>query len=253
MAATITELMRANLLEVFDQRDGALRRAAIARIYAADVRWTDEDGVTVGHAALDAKAVELQAKLGDLRFIAVGPTYQTLGLGYLAFHLVKPDSDAPVVSGFDVAIVRDGVIVELYTVLTDQPRHTRAIVEKLYKRIGAGDIEGVIDLLSDDFHWDIPGDTETVPWLGKRDTPQGVREFFALMGAHVDRQAMDINRIVVEGQDAVVLGRAAVIVRATGKLMDTLFAVHIVVDDDGRINRFVMFEDSWHVSAAMRP
>jgi N-acetyl-anhydromuramyl-L-alanine amidase AmpD len=30
-------------------------------------------------------------------------------------------------------------------------------------------------------------------------------------------------------------------------------AVHIVVDDDGHINRFVMFEDSWHVSAAMRP
>ena len=62
-------------------------------------------------------------------------------------------------------------------------QHTRAIVERLYKRIGAGDIEGVIDLLSDDFHWDIPGDTETVPWLGKRDTPQAVREFFALMGA----------------------------------------------------------------------
>jgi hypothetical protein len=51
---------------------------------------------------------------------------------------------------------------------------------------------------------------------------------------------MDINRIVVEGQDAVVLGRATFVVRATGKLIDTMFAVHIVVDDDGRINRFVM-------------
>jgi len=121
MAATIAELMHANLLEVFDQRDDALRRAAIARIYAGDVRWTDDDGVTTGHGALDAKAVELQAKLGDLCFVAAGPVYQTLGLGYLAFHLVTPDSEAAVVSGFDVAMVRDGVIVELYTVLTDQP------------------------------------------------------------------------------------------------------------------------------------
>jgi hypothetical protein len=119
---TITELMQANLLEVFNQRDDERRRAAIARIYADDIRWTDDDGVTTGHAALNAKAIELLARLGNLQFIAAGPTYQTLGLGYLAFHLVEPGGNSPVGSGFDVAIVRDGVIAELYTVLTDQPR-----------------------------------------------------------------------------------------------------------------------------------
>jgi SnoaL-like domain len=114
--------MHANLFDVFNERDRTRRRAAIARIYADDVRWTDYDGVTVGHAALDAKAVELQARVGDLQFIAAGPTYETLGFGYLAFQLVEPGSDVPQVSGFDVAIVRDGLIAELYTVLTDQPR-----------------------------------------------------------------------------------------------------------------------------------
>jgi len=131
-------------------------------------------------------------------------------------------------------------------------QQTRATVDKFYERIGAGDISGVIDLLSDDFSWEIPGDSETVPWVGKRTTPAAVEEFFAHMGNHVDRKAFDIDRIVVDGQDAVVLGRAIVTVRATGKLMDTLFAVHIVVEEDGRISRFVMFEDSWHVSASMR-
>ena len=132
-------------------------------------------------------------------------------------------------------------------------QQTRATVDKFYERIGAGDISGVIDLLSDDFSWEIPGDSETVPWVGKRTTPAAVEEFFAHMGNHVDRKAFDIDRIVVDGQDAVVLGRAIVTVRATGKLMDTLFAVHIVVEEDGRISRFVMFEDSWHVSESMRP
>ena len=55
---TIANLMQANLLEVFNQRDHAARQAAIMRIYADDVRWTDDDGVTVGRVALDAKAVE---------------------------------------------------------------------------------------------------------------------------------------------------------------------------------------------------
>jgi len=112
--------MHASLLEVFNERDRARRSAAIARIYAADIRWTDDDGVTTGHAALDAKAVELQAKLGNLQFVAAGPTYQTLGLGYLAFNVVEPGSDAPRSSGFDVALVRDGIIYELYTVLTSR-------------------------------------------------------------------------------------------------------------------------------------
>jgi hypothetical protein len=118
MRATIAELMHANLLEVFNERDAARRRSTIEDIYAGDIRWTDDDGVTAGHDALDAKAAELQAKLGDLQFVTAGPVHQTLGLGYLAFQLVRPGSSAPVGSGFDVAIVREGVIVELYTVLT---------------------------------------------------------------------------------------------------------------------------------------
>jgi len=122
IADTIAELMHANLLEVFNQRDHELRRTAIAHTYADDIRWTEDDGITIGHEALNAKAIELQARLGDLQFIAAGPTYQTLGLGYLAFQLVEPGGNTPVSSGFDVAIMRDGLIAELYTVLTDSPR-----------------------------------------------------------------------------------------------------------------------------------
>ena len=122
IADTIAQLMHANLLDVFNERDHERRRAAIAHTYADDIRWTEDDGITIGHEALNAKAIELQAKLGGLQFIAAGPAYQTLGLGYLAFQLVEPGGNTPVSSGFDVAIVRDGLIAELYTVLTDPPR-----------------------------------------------------------------------------------------------------------------------------------
>jgi hypothetical protein len=119
MRATISELMHANLLEVFNERDAARRRATIEHVYADDIQWTEDDGVTTGRDALDAKAAELQARIGDLQFIAASPVYQTLGLGYLAFQLVKPGNAVAEATGFDVAIVRDGVIAELYTVLTD--------------------------------------------------------------------------------------------------------------------------------------
>jgi hypothetical protein len=73
MTQTIQQLMQGNLLEVFNEHDPERRRAAISRIYAADVHWTDDEGVTVGHAALDAKAADLQAKIGSLQFVAAGP------------------------------------------------------------------------------------------------------------------------------------------------------------------------------------
>ena len=70
---------------------------------------------------MDSKDVELQAKPGGLQFVVDGPVFQTLGLGLPAFHLVKPGSDEPQVSGVDVAIVRNSAIVELDTVLPRQP------------------------------------------------------------------------------------------------------------------------------------
>ena len=90
MADPIADLMHANLLEVFNQRDHTARRAAIARIYTPDILWADDDGVTRGRDALDSKAVELQAKLGDLQFVVAGPVYQTLDWAYLHFTRLSP-------------------------------------------------------------------------------------------------------------------------------------------------------------------
>lgn len=113
-----TTLMTANLLAVFNERDAQKRRAGVERTYHEEVRWTELEGSTVGRTALDAKAAQLQADLGPLQFVPAGPVHQVPGFGFLAWHLVTPGSDTPEVSGFDVAIIRDGVIAELYTVVT---------------------------------------------------------------------------------------------------------------------------------------
>ena len=116
MTETISNLMEANLLGVFNERDAQRRALAIERTYTADVRWTDDHGITIGREALDDKAAELQAQMQGLVFTKAGPVYQTRGLGYLAWNL-GPEGGDPVASGFDVAVVRDDLIAELYTVI----------------------------------------------------------------------------------------------------------------------------------------
>jgi hypothetical protein len=109
--------MEANLLGVFNERDAQRRASAIASTYATDVRWTDEEGITVGREALETKATAMQSQMEGLVFTKSSPVYQTVGLGYLAWAL-GPDGGDPVARGFDVAVVRDDLIAELYTVIT---------------------------------------------------------------------------------------------------------------------------------------
>ena len=117
MTETVNNLMEANLLGVFNERDAQRRAVTIERIYAAGVRWTDDEGTTVGREALEAKATALQSQMQGLVFTQASPVYQTRGLGYLAWKL-GPDGGDPVASGFDVAVMRNDLISELYTVIT---------------------------------------------------------------------------------------------------------------------------------------
>jgi hypothetical protein len=55
--------------------------------------------------------------LPGLAFAAAGPVHVSRDLGLLAFNMGVPEQP-PAVSGIDVAIVRDGRIALLYTILT---------------------------------------------------------------------------------------------------------------------------------------
>lgn len=116
-ATTIEALMRANLLEVFGERDPQLRAAAIGRTYAEDIVFSDPGAVVVGRDAVDAKVQKLHDETPGFVFTEAGPVYVNNDLGTLAWSY-GPEGQPPVVTGFDICLIRDGVIARLYTILT---------------------------------------------------------------------------------------------------------------------------------------
>jgi hypothetical protein len=54
--ARIRGLMLANLFAVFNERDPRRRLDVIARNYTEDVIWSDPDGTTQGHEAMNEQA-----------------------------------------------------------------------------------------------------------------------------------------------------------------------------------------------------
>jgi SnoaL-like protein len=114
--ATIEQLMHANLLEVFNERDDERRRAAMTRTYAPDVRFTDPDEVVVGHEAVDTKAQKILDEAPGFVFSPAGPTRVIGDLGYLEWNF-GPEGQRPVVRGADIALAADGLITSIYTLL----------------------------------------------------------------------------------------------------------------------------------------
>lgn len=118
---TVADLMRGNLLDVFNEPNPERRRAAIGRIYAEHIVWHEPDRVIRGREALAEHAEELRARNPDWVFVSAGPVSVNDDLGHLGFHY-GPAGEPFVVSGMDIAHCKDGVIVELYTLITEVRR-----------------------------------------------------------------------------------------------------------------------------------
>ncbi|WP_053853322.1 nuclear transport factor 2 family protein [Streptomyces sp. NRRL B-24085] len=113
----VTDLLAANLHEVFGNRDAATRRAAVERLYTEDVVFTDPEGATTGRDALADKAAALLADApADFDFTEDGRRYAGPHTGALAWAFGPPGR--PAVRGIDVITVRDGRIAALTTMFT---------------------------------------------------------------------------------------------------------------------------------------
>lgn len=118
MNNTVADLMRRNLLDVFNEPDPERRSAAIAQTYAEDVVWHEPDRVVRGREALAERATELRAQTPDWAFRPEGPVSVNDDLGHLGFQY-GPAGQPPVATGMDIAHCKDGVIIELYTIVTE--------------------------------------------------------------------------------------------------------------------------------------
>ena len=114
--ARIRELLPLNLDAVFSEHDPERRLKAIVANYTEDVIWTSPEITTHGHEELNQGAQHLIDRTPDFVFTAAGPVHVLRDLGYLGFNYGLPNQP-PASTGYDVALVRDGRIAVLYTLL----------------------------------------------------------------------------------------------------------------------------------------
>ncbi|BDV30325.1 nuclear transport factor 2 family protein [Microbacterium terricola] len=115
---SVSDLLSANLHEVFGNRDALARRKAVDWVYSEDVTFTDPEGTVQGRSAVNDKAAALLADVpGDFVFVEDGERYVGTDIGALAWAFGP--TGAPVARGIDVITVANETITSVRTFFID--------------------------------------------------------------------------------------------------------------------------------------
>jgi ketosteroid isomerase-like protein len=133
---------------------------------------------------------------------------------------------------------------------------TRAVVEELLRRIGEGDPERIAALYADHGDWKLSwpeaehGRADT-PWIRHRSTRADAAAHYRELAEHhlPDQVATEVEHVLVDGDEAVVLGEIRQTARSTGRAYRARFALHLTVEH-GLITRHHVYEDSLAVAQA---
>jgi len=127
-------------------------------------------------------------------------------------------------------------------------RNNTAIAQQAYDNFKKGDIQALLNLMSDDIIWELP-EIEDVPIAGSRSGRDAVGEFFAMMARDQDVIVFEPREFVADGDKVVALGHYQWRVRDTDREFATDF-VHVFTVRNGKIVAFREHFDTAAVAAA---
>ena len=118
----------------------------------------------------------------------------------------------------------------------------KAIVKQAYDNFKSGNIEAVLNLMSEDVAWTLP-EMENVPFGGKRTGRTAVREFFATIDTLQKPLRFEPREFIAEGDRVVSLGSYEWRVKATNRDFSGEFA-HVWTIRDGKAIAFHEYTDT---------
>jgi ketosteroid isomerase-like protein len=124
------------------------------------------------------------------------------------------------------------------------------VVDRLYSALRAGDIEGVLALLSEDVVFVVPGPSglgAAGEWRGR----EGVRECFRRLGEGHATERLDFLERIAEGPYVVSRLHTVGVARATGRRFASDI-VHLFTVEHGKVTRLLDFFDTAALAAAYR-
>ena len=135
---------------------------------------------------------------------------------------------------------------------TKNQKTTEELIATFLGRLGEQDAEGIQELFADEIDWYVPG-SKALPWTGSRSRREDVPDYFrTLWSAFVPgRSTATVDKLVIDGDDAVVFSSFSHVVAKNGKRLNTPAALHLTIGN-GLIVRMHLYEDTLAVHEAFK-
>jgi uncharacterized protein len=122
------------------------------------------------------------------------------------------------------------------------------IAQQAYENFKTGDIQALLDLMTDDIDWELP-EIENVSFARKYKGREGAAQFFSGLAEAQEAIAFNPQEFIAQADKVVVLGNYSWRVKITGREFSGDWA-HVFTIRDGQIAGFKEYMDTAAASAA---
>ncbi|WP_116199264.1 nuclear transport factor 2 family protein [Amycolatopsis circi] len=246
---------------VWNESDPAARRTAIASLWAEDGVQFIESAEYRGHQALESRVREaFEEFVGGAGFVfrSAGDAVGHHGMVRFSTCMVPAAGGEVVWTGFVVAELGEDGRIRRDCQFAEPPRpafpDARVAADEFVRRLAQGDPDRIAELFAEAVDWRVSWpepEHPTVPWIRPRSSRADVADHFRMLGnaCAAEESEIRVDRILIDGPDAVLVGTSSQTVKLTGKRFATSFAVCLTVSD-GLITRYHVYEDSLAVAEA---
>ena len=124
-------------------------------------------------------------------------------------------------------------------------------IQSIYDAFGRGDIQAILDAVSNDVDWAAEASSSSAPWYGPHHGKEGVASFFKAFGSTVEVQDFTPVSFAANDTDVLTVVRFRGTARTTGKPVATDLH-HYFKFRDGKIHYYRGTEDTAQTEKALR-
>ena len=122
-------------------------------------------------------------------------------------------------------------------------------VQGIYEAFGTGDVDSILEVVTDDVDWSADTSTDVAPWYGARKGKDGVASFFSDIAGATEVLDFEPRSFAANDDEVMVLIRSHLKINATGKETD-MNLHHYWHFTDGKVDTYRGSEDTAQVEAA---
>ncbi len=126
------------------------------------------------------------------------------------------------------------------------------VVQEAYANFKRGDIPALLNMMTTDVEWYLPGSPEVVPFAGRRSGREQVGQFFSKLTELQETEQFEPREFIAQDDKVVALGNYRWRLRSNGRIYESEFA-HVFTVRDGKVSKFHEYYDTGVVNEAYRP